>query len=228
MGRLSRAWLFFVAAAAASGQSALEFSSKGWTDLMPKGPAMKGWTRVLAGKNTQLHPESQWKVDTANRVLVCEGDKGHEYLQYRGREYGDFILHAEWRFTPREGNPPYNSGVLIRTSADGKTWIQGQTGPTGAWLFGDVPVDGKPTRVNLREKMTDNRVKPAGEWNVYEITARGPVVTLWANGAVVSHWEDVPVLKGFVALEAEGHRVEFRNLKIKELKEGSRAGRSAP
>jgi hypothetical protein len=213
-----RTTLLCLTALAAHGQSALEFNSKGWTDLMPTGPAMKGWTRVLAGRNTQLHPESQWKVDTGNRMLVCECDKGHEYLQYRRREYRDFILHAEWRFVKAEGEPPYNSGVLVRTSTDGKTWIQAQTGPAGAWLFGDVPVDGKPTRVNLREKMTENRVNPAGEWNVYEISARGPTVTLWANGAVVSQWENVPVRKGYVALEAEGYGIEFRNLKIKPLK----------
>jgi hypothetical protein len=218
MSQLHRAVLIVTLAGSAFAQSALEFNSKGWTDLLPTAPGMKGWKRVVAGRNTELSPDSQWKVDAANRVLVCEGDKGHEYLMYQAHEYGDFTLHAEWRFTKREGEPAYNSGVLIRTSADGKAFIQAQTGPAGGWLFGDVPVDGKLTRVNLRDKMTENRVKAAGEWNVYEISARGPTVTLWVNGAVVSEWTDAPLTKGYVAIEAEGHRIEFRNLKIKELK----------
>ncbi|HET8546468.1 MAG TPA: DUF1080 domain-containing protein [Bryobacteraceae bacterium] len=210
--------MFAIFAAGASGQSALEFNSKGWTDLLPTAPGMKGWKRVVAGRNTQLDPESQWKVDLASRVLVCEGNKGHEYLMYEAREYNDVILHAEWRFSKLEGAPAYNSGILVRVSGDGKTWIQAQTGPAGAWLFGDVPVSGNITRVNLRDKMTENRVKPAGEWNVYEITARGRTITLWANGAVVNEWNDVPVTKGHLALEAEGFRIEFRNLKVKELR----------
>jgi hypothetical protein len=218
MCQLLRNLVLGTIAVTAFGQSALEFNSKGWTDLLPKALGMKGWTRVLAGKSTELHPESQWKIDAAERALICEGDKGHEYLLYQVREYADFTLHAEWRFTKQEGEPAYNSGVLVRTSADGKAFVQAQTGPAGGWLFGDVPVDGKLTRVNLRDKMTENRVKPAGEWNVYEISARGRTITLWVNGAVVSEWHEAPLTKGYVALEAEGHRIEFRNVKIKELK----------
>ncbi|MBN1345149.1 MAG: DUF1080 domain-containing protein, partial [Phycisphaerae bacterium] len=39
----------------------------------------------------------------------------------------------------------------------------------------------------------DGRVKPAGQWNTLEITARGNVLTLWVNGAVTC---ETPVLRG--------------------------------
>jgi hypothetical protein len=61
-------------------------------------------------------------------------------------------------------------------------------------------------------------VKLAGEWNVFEVTARGPQVSLWVNGEVTSVLDSWPVLKGPVGLEAEGFRIEFRNVRIKELK----------
>jgi hypothetical protein len=150
-------------------------------------------------------------------ILLCEGDKaGHEMLRY-GTELGDFVLHVEWRFTKLEGEKPYNSGVFVKTAADGSTWFQAQTGPAGGYLFGNLPVNKTPQRVSLREKMTENRVKPAGEWNVYEIKAVGRTLTLWVNGAVVNEYAECEVARGFIGLEAEGYRIEFRNVKLKRL-----------
>jgi Domain of Unknown Function (DUF1080) len=214
-------WLSIVilAAAAYAGDtpSALESDTKGWTDLTPKDPAFKSWERVPDAKSPELSAESPWKIDRDRGVVVCNGDKaGHEYLQYRGREYSDFILHAEWRFIPVEGNPRYNSGILIRTSADQKIWHQAQTGLAGGFLFGVMPVDGELKRLSTQRDLKENRIKPAGEWNVYEITARGHQLSLWINGAVVSEME-TPVDSGFIALEGEGFRVEFRNVQIKAL-----------
>ena len=37
------------------------------------------------------------------------------------------------------------------------------------------------------------------------------------NGAVVSEFDECEVRKGYVGLEAEGYRIEFRNLKLKVL-----------
>jgi len=38
------------------------------------------------------------------------------------------------------------------------------------------------------------------------------------NGAVTSEYSTPDVLKGYLGLEAEGFRIEFRNLKLKELR----------
>ncbi len=199
--------------------SALQSDPKGWVDLLAD-PTLKNWTRVPLQPVGQLpagkaDDPSPWKMDASAQTLVCEGDKaGHEMLRHT-TEVGDFVLHAEFKFTKLEGEKPYNSGVFVRTSADGTTWFQAQTGPAGGYLFGTVPVNGKPGRVSLRDQMIENRVKPAGEWNVYEIRAVGPTVTLWVNGAVVNEYKQSEVLRGYVGLEAEGYRIEFRNVKIK-------------
>ena len=58
----------------------------------------------------------------------------------------------------------------------------------------------------------------AGEWNTLEITARGSVLTLWANGAVTCEVKDCGNPKGLIGVEGEGFRIEFRNLKVKELR----------
>jgi hypothetical protein len=132
------------------------------------------------------------------------------------KELGDFIFHVEWRFTdPKRAG--WNSGIYARARADGTVWHQAQVGnASGGNLFGDTP-DETGKVVRRKTEAREARVKPAGEWNTYEITARGDTLTVWVNGAVVSEMKDVRVPRGHVGLEAEFHHVEFRNLKVKEL-----------
>ena len=89
---------------------------------------------------------------------------------------------------------------------------------SGGYLFGNTLLKGVVQRVNLRDQLKENRVKPAGEWNIYEIRAVGPKLSAWVNGAVSSELDNVEILKGHVALEAEGYHIQFRNLKLKELR----------
>ena len=58
----------------------------------------------------------------------------------------------------------------------------------------------------------------AGQWNVVELTARGPILTLWVTGGVTGEVKDCGAPTGFVGVEGEGYRVEFRHLKLKKLK----------
>jgi hypothetical protein len=159
----------------------------------------------------------QWRVDPASGYLVCDGTGGHDWLRY-DKQLGDVAFHVEWRFTPVDGADKYNSGVLVRTAADLSVWHQAQTGgASGGHLFGNTLVDGKVQRVNLASEAARRRVRPAGEWNVYELVARGPSIRLWVNGAVTSEITNAQVRRGHVGLEGEGWRIEFRRLEIKPL-----------
>jgi hypothetical protein len=200
-----------VLASAAESKSALETSPKGWQDLT----SLKGWTRVPIPKTAALSPEDQWRYDSESKTIICEGDKGHEMLR-SDAQYKDFILHVEWRLKEIDGDPRYNSGVFVRTSADGEYFTQAQVGKGPAvWLFADYAQDGKKQRINLRDQMTAQRVRPPGEWNTYEITAKGPVVSLWVNGETIGQIETVPFPQGHIGLEAEGFYIEFRNVRVK-------------
>jgi hypothetical protein len=152
-------------------------------------------------------------VDAATGHLVCDGKGGHDWLRL-DREAADAAFHVEWRFTPVLGAEKYNSGVLARTAADLSAWHQAQVGLAGGFLFGVTPVRGTVKR--LTQEPAAARVRAAGEWNTYEVVARGRTLSLWVNGAVTSEMEvDVP--RGHFGLEAEGWRIEFRNLKVKRL-----------
>jgi hypothetical protein len=198
--------------------SALASSPEGWTDLLAEaGPELKGWTRLPIPPTGKLKPESQWSLDPNTGILLCRGDGGHEWLRW-DKPVSDAIFHVEWKFAKVEGKKGYNAGVFARNSADAEIWHQAQTGDgNGGYLFGNSPVDGKPARFNLSKPPRDRREKPPGEWNTYEIRCRGKEITLWVNGADVSTYKTCEVPKGYVGLEAEGWRIEFRNVKLKTL-----------
>jgi len=118
------------------------------------------------------------------------------------------------------GKSGYNSGIYVRNSKDGALWHQAQILDAAVgYLFGETPrAEAQKKFFSFDKQMTGQRVRPAGEWNTVEITARGKVLTLWVNGAVTCQFEDCGLEKGRLALEAEGFRIEFRNLKVKELR----------
>ena len=224
MGRWSFACLFLTVMATGSltaaepSKSALETDSKGWVDVMP--PAdLKGWSRVAVPPTDPLGKQ-QWHLDETGKMLICEGDGGHDMLLC-DREFGDAIYHFEFRYTKVEGKTGYNSGVYVRNNKDGSIWHQAQFGDAnGGYLFGEtLNADGTKKFFTTTEEVKENgRVKPVGEWNTLEITARGSVLTLWVNGAVTCEVNDCGNPKGLLGVEGEGFRVEFRNLKVKELR----------
>ncbi len=187
-----------------------------WKDIFPD-EKFSQWTRISIPPGKPLSDPSQWKIDPAAGTLVCEGKGGHDMLRYN-TEFADFVFHAEWKYTQvADENARYNSGVFVRNDADGTIWHQAQAGQAGAYLFGNTKTGGQARRFNLREQMTANTVKPVGEWNVFEITCQGRTIALSVNGQVVSEFKECDVPRGYVALEAEGFRIEFRNLRIRPL-----------
>jgi hypothetical protein len=197
--------------------SALKSDAQGWTDILP--PAdLSGWSRVPVPPGGKLGRQ-QWHVDADAKMLICDGDGGHDMLLC-DRDFGDAIFHFEFRYTKVDGKTGYNSGAYVRNSPDGAIWHQAQFGDAkDGFLFGQTPApDGKKKSFNVKNQVKDGRVKPAGEWNTMEVTARGPKLTLWVNGAVTCEFVDCGAPKGRLGLEGEGYRIEFRNLKVKELK----------
>ncbi len=197
-------------------KSALEANPQGWTDILP--PAdLKGWYRVPVPPGGKLGRD-QWHVDADKKLLICDGDGGHDMLLFE-KEIGDAIFHFEFCYTKVEGKTGYNSGAYVRNSKDGAIWHQAQFGDAkDGFLFGETPTaEGKKKFFHLGKQVKEMRVKPAGEWNTFEVAARGKTLTLWVNGAVTCQFENCGLEKGRLGLEGEGYRIEFRNLKVKEL-----------
>lgn len=175
----------------------------------------KDWTRVAVPPTNPVSNVAQWHIKAARHTIVCDGNGGHDWLRFN-RELGDFTFHVKWRFTPLPNSPKYNSGVFFRNNADGSIWHQAQTSPGGGYIFGLTPIDGKPTRFNLQKQMKENRLKPAGQWNVYDIRCVGATCTLSVNGEVVNTVE-TGIPRGYVGLESEGYQITFKDFKLQEL-----------
>jgi hypothetical protein len=197
-------------------RSAWESEPQGWVDILPAAD-LKGWFRVPVPPTGQLG-RAQWHLDGEKKILICDRDGGHDMLLF-DKEIGDAIFHVEFCYTKIEGKKGYNSGAYVRNSRNGAIWHQAQFGDgKDGYLFGQTPgADGQKKGFNLGKQVTDMRVKPAGEWNTLEVTAQGKVLTLWVNGAVTCRFEGCGQEKGFLGLEGEGYRIEFRNLKVKQL-----------
>lgn len=179
--------------------------------------AQSQWTRVAIPPDHAASNGAQWHIDAAKKTIVCDGNGGHEWLRFN-HELHNFTFHVKWRFTPvSTANPKYNSGVFFRNNQDGSIWHQAQTSLGGGYVFGLTPVDGKPQHFNLQKEMKENRVKPAGEWNVYDIRCEGDTCTLAVNGEVVNTIK-TGVDKGYVGLESEGYQITFKDMKLREIR----------
>jgi hypothetical protein len=183
------------------------------------GKDLTGWT--LFAKSG-----SGYRVE--NGVLVCPDDGGGNLLT--NEEFTDFVFRFEFKLTPGG-----NNGVGIRAPLSGdiaysgmeiqildhdhekyKGWLK-PTQRHGS-IYDVIPAKG-------------DALKPAGEWNQEEITAKGSKITVVLNGktlvdADLSTVTDPEVLKKHPGLHRKsgrigflGHnsRVEFRNISVKRL-----------
>lgn len=174
------------------------------------------WTRITVPPGHPVSDVAQWHIDAAKHTIVCDGNGGHEWLRFN-KELKNFTFHVKWRFTPvTTAAPKYNSGVFFRNNDDGSIWHQAQTSDGGGYIFGVTPVDGAPKSFNLRKEMKQNRLKPAGQWNIYDIRCVGDTCTLAVNGMVVNTVK-LSVEKGYIGLESEGYQITFKDMKLREL-----------
>ena len=57
------------------------------------------WTRVAIPPTNPLYKVNQWHIKPGEREIVCDGNRGHEWLRFN-RELANFDFKVEWRFTP--------------------------------------------------------------------------------------------------------------------------------
>lgn len=176
-----------------------------------------------------------WQLRRAQRkgyvvedgLLVCPADSGG-YLFTKG-EYGDFVLRFEFRLS--EGA---NSGVAIRTPLlDRKPAYEG----IEIQILDNPRFLGKLRPTQYHGSIYDvvpaklGALRPLGAWNEQEIRCQGRRIAVTVNGQTVvdvdlDEIDDPAVLEqhpglrrsaGHIGLLGHGDRVEFRDLRIKEL-----------
>jgi len=183
------------------------------------GKTLDGWT--LVGKHGPGYV-------VENGILVCPAEGGGNL--YTAREYSDFVFRFEFRMepggnsgvgirSPLEGDAAY-VGMEIQILDDGHERYKGWLKPEQhhGSVYGVIPA-----RTGF--------LKKAGEWNEEEILVEGRRIRVTLNGVILLDTSldivrEAEVLKehpglarksGHVGFLGHDTRVEFRNIRIREL-----------
>lgn len=191
-----------------------------------------GYVSLFNGQNLdgwQLRRSDRGGYRVENGSLVCPADGGG-YL-FTVQEYSNFSLRFDFRLEPGA-----NNGIAIRSPlVDAKPAYEGI----------EIQIlDNQGFRQQLKPTQYHGSIydvaaarrgalRPTGQWNTQEIRCVGPHVTVMLNDipildrnldqvrdpAVLSKHPGLSRTSGHIGLLGHGSRVEFRNLRVKELNE---------
>ena len=179
-----------------------------------KAQADAGWITLFDGKsldNFNMIGDANWRLEDG----VVVADKGNGFLVSKNA-YGDFQIRAEFWV-----DEDANSGIFIRC---------GNPEKIGADTCYEVniydkrpqPIYGTGAIVDVAK--VDPMPKAGGKWNTYEITAKGPTLTVVLNGQkTVDGVEDRKHANGRIALQyapgvvKDKGVVKFRKVELKQL-----------
>jgi|SRR6516225_12495929 hypothetical protein len=165
------------------------------------GKDFTGW-RFSGGKEDGAREAANWKVKDG-MILLSGGSEPHLATE---QEYADFELRLQWRAL----RDPYNSGLFIRSGRTvGSNQINLAKGKEGDLINGKAK----------GAKPVPDLQKPAKEWNDWRVLVRGDKVTFWCNGQKAWEATGISPARGYIGIQAEGAPIEFRNLRIREIKE---------
>jgi len=186
------------------------------------GKDLKGWTIFVS--DPKIAPEKFFYVSngTIETVGVPMG-----YLRTK-KEYSNYHLHVEWSYPEKATN----SGVFVHTNGPDKQWPQHYQCQLKTLCAGDFIVNavgekatvGDSTYVGTEKvkpiavKLHPTNEKPVGEWNSYDIVCKGSTVEVSVNGLLQNTVKNCSMTKGSIGLQAEGSRIQFRNIWVENLK----------
>lgn len=184
-----------VAAAAWAGEGADE----GFVTIFD-GKTLDGWKGAVQGYTAE------------DGVLICQEKGGGNLMT--AKEFGDMIFRFEFKFGPGGNNGVSVRGQEIQILDD----------------YADKHKSLKPCQyhgsIYCKVPAKRGATKPAGEWNTEEIQVKGTQWTVTVNGQVIvdvdlakeqGTEELAKRTKGALGFMGHGCRVEFRNLRVKEL-----------
>ncbi len=191
------------------------------------GESLKGWAIDKNAVN--------WKA--INGILMHNGQPGPTKDLWSEKEYGDFSLIFDWRWSapgPLMKRPvigpdgketgeqvevqELDSGVYVRGNS--KSQINLWNWPCGSGEVYGYRTDGsQPAEVIAGVTPKEKADKPVGEWNRTMITMQGDRLTVTLNGKTVVDQAQLPGVpaKGKIALQHHGAAIDFANIWIKEL-----------
>lgn len=165
------------------------------------------------------------KTKIKNFELVCEWMHTE-----KGGNSGVFVWASQKsidELTAGKGRLPHGIEVQVLDLGYAEIYKAGGENRKADWFtsHGDVFPTGPatmkpfpPTAPNGKRSFpSEHLTKGTNEWNHYYIRAIHGEVRLWVNGREVSGGTACDPSNGYLCLESEGARIEFRNLRIRVL-----------
>ena len=176
----------------------------GWEVLIDNGRGLENFIGI-GGAN--------WREEGGAIVA----DKGKDGFLITKKSYGDFQIRAEFW-----ADHTTNSGIFIRMTDRGNIT---STNSYEVNVFDQRPETKYGTGAIVGVAAVDPMPKAGGRWNVYEITAKGPRLTVYLNGQKTADVEDRKLTAAgpfslqyaIGANNTPGGAIKWRNLMVKPL-----------
>ena len=175
--------------------------------------AGQAMTTLLDGTNMNNFDQAgnaNWRVGPGpdNTPNTVNADRGNGFLVTK-QSYADFRIRAEvWIDTPG------NSGIFIRCD---NPQNPGANTCYEVNLFDTRPDPSYGTGAIVNVAKVSPMPKAGGKWNVMEIEARGPQLTVRLNGQQTASANDSKHLRGRIALQYGAGKVMWRKVEIQPL-----------
>jgi hypothetical protein len=206
---------------------------RGFTSLF-NGKDLTGWVYGRRAEGQENKSGRGYQVENGV-IFSTKEDGGNLYTE---KEYADFVLRFDVRLTENA-----NNGIGIRAPLEGDAAYVGieiqVLDDSGSQYTNLKPYQYHGSIYGMVAPKRGFQ-KPVGQWNSEEITAKGRKITVKLNGTTIvdANLDDVKDAealkahrdltkpegsrgiantKGHIGLLGHGARVEFRNLRIKEL-----------
>jgi hypothetical protein len=179
----------------------------------------QGFRPIFNGKNLDgWDGDPQlWKVVDGAIVGSTEGVKlKHNTFLASKEDYSNFVLRLQIKLRN------HNSGIQFRSQLFPEWVVKGYQADAaeGAWWGSIYEEGGKRGVLANGWAGKGEKVVRAGDWNDYEIFAKGDMIQLKLNGLVTATIWDKASASGIIALQLHAGppmQASFRNIRIKTL-----------
>jgi hypothetical protein len=216
----------------AAPQARAQAQEQGFTPLF-NGKDLTGW---VYGRRGSAENRTGKGYQVENGVLFTTKEDGGNL--FTEKQYADFVLRFDFKLTENA-----NNGIGIRAPLEGDAAYAGieiqVLDDSGSQYTKLRPAQYHGSIYHMFPA-TRGHQKPVGEWNSEEITVQGRRITVKLNGVTITEGnlddvKDEELLsrhrdlskpegsrgiantKGHIGLLGHGTRVEFRNIRIREL-----------
>jgi len=174
--------------------------SQGWITLIDGNAGMENWN-ITGGGN--------WRAADGAIQADKSTTKGASVLVSK-KSFKDFELIVEFW-----ASDDTNSGIYIR--APNPETVNTATGAYEVQIWDKNPNRDYSTGALVNVAKVNPIFKAGGQWNTFEIYAKGPEITVKMNGVVTVSAQDSRSAQGRIGIQYNAGPIKVRKMMVREL-----------